>query len=329
MIRAKTNLINGGIKAAILALLATGSVTLAHAEDGASQVEHCSRALGTIAVSEPQGPGYSQLSSYGLGSPVAVLRMMIQQSGCFTVVERGAALNNIQQERALQQNGELQGGSNMGKGQMQAADFVMTPSVQFAQNSGGVGGALSRWGGGGILGVVGGIAGGLKFKEAQTSLTIADVRSSIQVAAAEGTAKKTDFSVSGWSWGGASYGNLGGYTDTPEGKVVAASLLDNYNKIVLAIRDQPNLVRNANSATVANTGTAAQTGAPINAGDLLRPRINNVRIFAEPKASSKVVATLNKGDEMVASGEDRDGFVKVDASSVNGGWVQKTLVTNH
>lgn len=204
-----------------------------HAQDTSSRVERCDRPLGTIAVSEYRGGSTAALQSYGLGSPVALLRIMIQQSNCFQVVERGAAMANLQEERALAAGGDMLSGSNVGKGQLQAADFVMTPSVQFAaNNTGGIGGAISDYGGrllGGLGRVAGGIAGNMKFKEAQTSLLIADVRSGIQVAAEEGVATKTDFGISGWSWGGGDYSRLGGYTNTPEGKMVAASLLDNYN----------------------------------------------------------------------------------------------------
>ena len=86
---------------------------------------------------------------------------------------------------------EMRQDSNIGKGQMQAADFVMTPNVQVGANtSGGIGGFL-----GGKLGVLGAIAGGLKFKDASTSLLLADVRSSIQVAAAEATMTKSVIAV--------------------------------------------------------------------------------------------------------------------------------------
>ena len=62
-------------------------------------------------------------------------------------------------------------------------------------NAGGVGGAI-----GGLLGgrggaALGAIAGGLKFKEAQTSMLLVDSRSGIQVAAAEGSAQQTDFAL--------------------------------------------------------------------------------------------------------------------------------------
>ena len=216
--------------AAALPLLVAGSAIAAPTPS----IEKCSRKLGVLAVTEPNG-GWGYLSSYQLGSPAQLIRMMVQDSGCFDVVERGVAMANIREERSLAEAGEMRGESNIGKGQMQAADFVMTPAVQIAaNNTGGVGGALA----GGVLSHfgLGGITGGLKFKEASTSLIIADVRSSLQVAAAEGKATKTDFDIGGWGWTGAAFGAANGYTNTPEGKVIAASLLDNWNNIV---RDHP------------------------------------------------------------------------------------------
>ena len=59
------------------------------------------------------------LSRYNLRSPVGLIRMMIQQSNCFIVVERGVGMQNMMQERALAASGgELRQDSNMGGGQM-------------------------------------------------------------------------------------------------------------------------------------------------------------------------------------------------------------------
>lgn len=313
----------------LLAVLLAASTGI-HAQDTASTVERCERPLGTIAVSEHQGASSTELHSYGLGSPVSLLRIMIQQSGCFTVVERGAAMRNLQEERALAASGDMQSGSNIGKGQLQAADFVMTPGVQFtAGNTGGVGGALSSYGSrflGGLGGVIGGIAGNLKFREAQTSLLIADVRSGIQVAAAEGVATKTDFGIRGWNWGGAGYTSLGGYTNTPEGKMVAASLLDNYNKIVHTVRGQPSLIRTSSGASAVNAKASLRAGTPVGEGAIVFARLSSVKVYSEPKASSKVLGTLKRSDEAIATGEERDGFIRVESDGVSGGWVQRTLV---
>jgi hypothetical protein len=204
---------------------------------------------------------------------------------------------------------------------MQAADFVMTPDVQIpAQTTGGVGGALL-----GRLGGLGALAGGLKFREANTSLLLSDVRSSIQIAAAEGKASKTEFSVGGWGVGGGALGALGGYTSTPEGKMVAASLLDNYNKIVVSIRDQPRLIKPTSQAGDVNAAASTRAEAPQQAGQMMQAKIANVKVYADPSRESRVVATLARTDELVATGETKNGFVRVDAANFSG-WVQRTLV---
>jgi hypothetical protein len=303
------------LAACCLGLAAVGAL----AQETSSQVEKCSQKLGVMAVVEPQ-TGWQHLSQYGLGSPSALLRMMVQQSGCFDVVERGVAMQNLQQERALASGGDLRSESNVGKGQMQAADFVMTPNVQVAASTtGGIGGALL----GKLGGNFGAIVGGLKFKEATTSLLVADVRSSIQVASAEGKATKTDFGIGGWGFGVP--GGLGGYTNTAEGKMVAASLLDNYNNIVKSIRDQPQLIKASSASGDANAAASTRAEAPQTPGSMLGAKIANVKVYSSPSRDSKVVATLQRSDELVATGEVKNGFLMVDSANFSG-WVQRSLL---
>ncbi len=305
-----------------------GSAGTQGSGDAADDLERCPKPMGAMAVVEPQDYIMTALSRYNLGSPVGLIRMMIQQSNCFIVVERGMAMQNMMQERALAEGGQMRQGSNMGGGQMVAADFILTPSVVFSEgNSGGVGGAL-----GGLLGgrggaVLGAVAGGLKFKEAQTSMLVADARSGVQVAAAEGSAKKADFRLGGLLVGGGAGGALGGYTNTNEGKVIAASFADNYNGIVRAVRNDPSLQRDVGTlAQEAAAGGKTKAGDVFNEGDVLYPKIANVKILSGPADSAKAVGTLAKGSEMIYMGEEQDGFLKVETGS-GGGWVKKILVT--
>jgi curli biogenesis system outer membrane secretion channel CsgG len=214
---------------------ATGGAGGATSEGASSQLERCDESFGTMAVVEDQGaPWYGDLAQYKLGSTVPVLRMMVQQSNCFVVVERGRAMSNMMQERTLEQSGELREGSSFGKGQMVAADYTMSPSITFSKKgTGGVGGAL-----GGVFGrVAGAVAGGLKSNEASTTLLLIDNHSGVQLAAAEGSAKNFDFAIGGGIFGGGAGGALGGYTDTPEGKILTAAFMDSYNKLVRAVRN--------------------------------------------------------------------------------------------
>ncbi len=305
-----------------------GSAGPSGAIGAASDLERCDKPMGALAVVEPQSHVLSMLSRYRLGSPSGLIRLMVQQSNCFLVVERGVGMQNMMQERALDKSGELRQGSNMGGGQMAAADFVMTPAVVFSEdNAGGVGAAVG--GLGGHLGTAGRIfgaaAGGLKFKEAQTSMLLADARSGIQVAAAEGNASKADFRLGGLFGVAGVAGALGGYSHTNEGKMIAASLADNYNGIVHAVRANPSLQREV-GALNEEAGKRVKAGDVFNEGDVLRPKIGNVKILAQPSEAAPAVGTLAKNEELIFMGREQDGFVSVETSK-GAGWVKKVLVT--
>jgi hypothetical protein len=298
------------------------------AQNASVQLEKCDAPKGTLAVVEPQSHILSGLSRYGLNSPVGLIRMMVQQSNCFQIVERGVGMQNMMQERALAAGGEMQGGQNIGKGQMVAADFIVTPSVVFSENNaGGVGGAvgglLGRFGGAGA--VVGALAGGLKFKEAQTSMLLADTRSGIQVAAAEGSAKQTDWGLGGTIFGGGGGAALGAYTNTNEGKVITASFLDNWNNIVRSVRSSPSLIQaKAGPASLANAAGSVEANAA-NAGDVMVAKIAGVKVLKAPADSAGVLMSLTRTDEVLYLGEEKNGFVKV-TSSQGDGWIKKVLV---
>ncbi len=215
--------------------VATGSAGGATGKNVNAQLEHCDKALGTLAiVEESNQPWYQQFTAeYRTSSTVPLLRLIVQQSNCFVVVERGQAFNNMQTERALMQSGELRKTSNLGKGQMVAADYTATPSVSFSANgTGGIGALL-----GGRLGAVGSLIGGsLKSNEASTMLILTDNRSGIQLSAAEGSAKNWDFGAMGAFFnGGGAAGSA--FSKTPQGKVLTAAFMDSYNQMVRALRD--------------------------------------------------------------------------------------------
>ena len=307
---------------------AQGSAGPQGAQNANAQLEKCDAPKGTLAVVEAQSQVIASLGRYGLQSPTGLIRMIVQQSNCFQIVERGVAMQNMMQERALAAGGQMQSDQNIGKGQMVAADFIVTPSVVFSENNaGGVGGALGgllgRFGGAGA--VVGAVAGGLKFKEAQTSMLLADTRSGIQVAAAEGSAKQTDFNLGGAVFGGGGGAALGGYTNTNEGKVITASFLDNWNNIVRAIRNNPSLIQaKAGVASQANSAGSVQAGAA-NEGDVMMAKIAGVKVLRSPADSAGVLMALSKTDEVLYLGEEKNGFVKV-TSPQGDGWVKKVLL---
>jgi len=293
---------------------------------GDQGLEHCDKPMGAAAVVEPQSEVLVALQRYNLSSPVGLIRLMIQQSNCFIVVERGAGMRNIIQERQLASAGQLRENSNIGEGQMVVADFVLTPSVVFSENNaGGVGGAV-----GGLFGrkvaAVSAVAGGLKFKEAQTSMLLADARSGVQVSAAEGSTKKADLHLGGALFGGGVGVAAGGYGNTNEGKIIAAAFMDNYNKVVGVVRNDPSLQRSVGTLKQeAAAGGAKKAGAVYSEGDVLTPKIANVRLLAQPDETAKALATLARGDELVVIGAEKDGYVNVQGAAASG-WVKMVLV---
>ena len=214
---------------------ATGSAGGANAQNANPGLERCSASLGTLAIYEDRTePWYHYLTrDLRLPSTVPVLRLLAQQSNCFVVVERGKAMNQMMEERALMQSGEMRSGSNFGKGQMVAADYTMTPSITFSANDTSGGGAVV----GGLFGsVAGAVAGGFKTSDASTMLTLIENRSGVQLAAAEGSARNTDFSLLGGMFGSHVGGAAGAYGRTPEGKVIVAAFTDSMNNIIRAVK---------------------------------------------------------------------------------------------
>ena len=295
-----------------------------------SALEQCDKAMGAMAVIEPQDFVISALLEYDMQSPVGVVRMMIQQSNCFIVVERGQGMNNMMQERALMEAGQLRENSNVGGGQIVSADFLLRPEVVFSESDagalgGGVGAAL-----GGLFGpagsLIGGLVGGLRFKEAQTSMLVSDARSGVQVASATGSSKKADLALGGLLIGGSGGAGLGGYGNTNEGKIIVASLMDNYNHIVRTVRGQPSLQRDVGTlAQEAAAGGSKKAGAVFAEGDVLYPKIDNVKLLSDSSASAEQLGALKKSDGMIYMGEENAGFIRVETSD-GGGWVKKILV---
>jgi curli biogenesis system outer membrane secretion channel CsgG len=173
-----------------------------------------------------------------------VLRVFIRQSGCFTMVNRGGAMENRAMERALADQGELQEGSNLGRGQVKAADYFIQPDIVSAnKNSGGnnIGGAL----GGFLGGTFGAIAGGInvKKKEANVTLTVVNARTTVEEALTEGYARKSDIGFgggggAGW-WGGFAAVGGSGYQNTEIGQVIVLAYLDAYTKLVSQLGGLP------------------------------------------------------------------------------------------
>jgi hypothetical protein len=295
----------GGIGA-----VAAGFVTTsAYAEETTRpEIPRCAKSLGAITIVDGDRQGWTV---YDLQSPQKLLKLYVQKSGCFTLVDRGAGFDAAQRERDLEKQGDLQRRSNVGGGQVRAADYVLVAEVVAADRDtggSGVGGII-----GGIVGgpVGGAIGGGLRTRdlEAQAILSVTDVRTSETKAVEEGRAKKTDVSFAlgagGGGWGG--WGGVvgGGYENTPIGQVVSLAFLEAYARLVNNLGGLP---------------ADAKAAAPERSYQAMRA--TKMRKFPDPGAT--VVRSLEPGMRVFPLGEKDGAWWKVEDENGNQGWVKNT-----
>ncbi|HRN62160.1 MAG TPA: CsgG/HfaB family protein [Luteimonas sp.] len=279
-------------------------------QEQTAQIPVCVKPLGSISVLEPED-GVHWWTGQQLPAPSRLIKVFVNRSRCFTLVDRGAGLDAAMRERDLGSAGELRNRSNVGKGQIKAADYVMVPDLVGA-NSNASGNSM-----GGLLGgLIGGRAGALvsglnmRSKTADVVLTVTDVRSSEQVAMSEGSAKKTDI---GWGAGGGLFGGsglgaagVGGYANTEIGQVITLAYLQAYTDLVAQLGGLPD------NASAANAQQAVTVTKP-------------ARLFKGPDGKG-VVRELEVGMMLYPTGA-KDGMMwEVEDELGNSGWVSSSLL---
>lgn len=214
-----------------------------NAQGAHASLERCNQPLGTVTLDESNVPSQNYHAWWGrnVNSTIPMFRLLAAQSGCFALVERGAAFEILERERQLSKSGQLQTGSNIGDGQLVAADYVLRPEIIVSDsNAGGIGGTIGGLVGdafGPLGGVIGSVGADINVSDAQTLIYIIDVRSGVQKGIAEGSARTTDFGGRlGLLTGLPGWGSVRGYTSTAQGKVVTASYLDAFNGLVVQLR---------------------------------------------------------------------------------------------
>jgi len=140
----------------------------------------------------------------------------------------------------------------------------------------------------------------------------------------QGKARKADWGLGGLGVNESAGAALGAYSNTNEGKVVAASFVDNFNKIVEYVRSDTTMRRRSSAAADAS-GTAADSGPSYREGDVVSTKIANVKLLADPSETAKMLGSLPKGEDMVVLGKKQDGFLFVQTPNASG-WVKALLV---
>jgi curli biogenesis system outer membrane secretion channel CsgG len=294
---------------AVLGLTATGPAFAQAKASKAQQTQdqmmanlpHCQAKLGTISVVNGDDP--SGWTNNSLAAPQKLLKVIIQKSGCFSLVDRGAGMDAAAREREIGSSMGLQKGSNVGKGQIKAADFVLVAEV---------GSADSNTGGGGAAGLLGGIVGGragaivggfrTKKSEADVVLSLTDVRTS-ESNSFEGHAAKNDLS---WgAGGGIGFGGAvgGGYEDTDIGKIVTQAFIVSYAE----------MVNNLGGIDIGGKEAAPSRSFTVQTATTLR---------SAPNPTGKVMRALPVGLTVYPTGNKDGMYWEVADDNDNVGWVK-------
>ena len=276
------------------------------------ELPHCDRPLGRAAIQEPANRWWEGL---GLSNPESLLKLFALKSGCLRIVDRNAGLAMRNQESGLNASGDLQRGSNLGRGQVAAADYFIIPDIAGSNRNSG-GNNIGAVAGSFLPGGFGALAGGLRIKksEAHTLLTLEDARTTEQLYVAEGAAQKSDISFAagggGGGWGGFLGAAGGGYSDTEIGKVIGAAYFNAFVDLVHYMQNQ-------------------QPGAQAAAAPMAGQRTTALaRVHALPSPTAKVVYTLQPGAAVYPTGQRNGIWMEVDDENGNRGWIPSTLATS-
>ena len=274
-----------------------------------AEIPICSHKIGSLAVHEPDNHWWEGL---GLASPEAVIKVLVMKSQCFTLLDRGRGFEAAQQERALASGGDLRPGSNIGRGQVMAADYVLVPDLVSKNSNAGntnIGGLLGGFVGGGAGAIISGI--NVSKKTAAVVLTITDGRSTAQVAMTEGHSSKTDvgFGVAGgWgSWGGFGGVGVSSYTNTEIGQVVILAYIDAYTQMVSQLGG---ISDNASADNSRQAVTMVKPG----------------HMYKGPSPKSGIVRSLSAGMMLYPDGNKDGIWWEVSDELGNKGWVSSLLV---
>lgn len=314
---------SGGAALAALAMTATSMPATAQINSKAgksaestraqqtAQLPVCAKPIGTLSLSPPENEN-RWWTDLGLSSPESLIRVYVQQSKCFRLVNRSnRGMAAMQNERALGSSGELRRGGTIGKGQMVQSDFTLIPDIVSRNNNKGglnVGGLV----GGFLGGTVGSLVGGLNIKKrsANVVLNVVNNKSSEEYVS-EGQSKKSDLGWGGaggiFSGGGLAAGGASGYDNTEMGQVVALAYLDAYTKLVNDLGGV--------QSTIA--GPQAERAVVMkNAG----------RMFTSASLKSKVVKTLDAGSMLYPTGNKQSGLWEVEDELGAKGWVAEVAI---
>ena len=282
------------IKAAC-ALALVGAASPAAASEKEVQLTKCEASAGTIAITDGDHQGWTQLK---LSSPRGMLGALIEQSGCFT-------LHNAASGRPADFLMSAIAGSKEEVDQsMNVAKGALTEGLV---RSGAAGQLLTKVPmGGALLQAFGGFGG--KKKTFLAGLRIMSPSTGQTLITGTGESRKSFIKVMDTgSWGGvAGTGDMGGYSSSSDGKMLIGAFIQAYNGLVEQ-RGALSASRSAPAAPAAATGYIVAV---------------DTKLWGSPAAAGNPLRALRAATSLTPTGAAREGlFVQVTDGYGTKGWV--------
>ncbi len=164
-----------------------------------------------------------------------------------------------------------------------------------------------------MFGPIGGLVGSIRSKklEANTVLSVTNVRTTETITTVEGYAAKNDigFGGGGGFFAGVGVGAVGGgYDNTDIGRIVTLAFIDAYSKLVIEL------------GGVQPGGVGTAEAAPIKSFTALAP----IALRQTALASGSVIRTLPAGSTVFPTGKKDGLWWEVADENDNVGWVINT-----
>lgn len=319
--------------------------------------QQCIEPVGSVSIVEPEQAYW--LSH--LPSPTRILRKVIDDSKCFTIVDRGLGFNAVQRERDLALAGQLNNAESINRSKLRGADYVLVPGI-IIENANAGGNSIQLAGEANDL--VGNAAQGSfnyesKDKKAEVILTLMDVRSAEQVLSIVGEAKVSDkqysFLLLGQSAQAKGQAGIGGWGNTGMDEVLRDAYADAYKRMIAEIGNK-NLISRLDKNSGEVSGNAEKVVKTSIMGHLVNQQLaanekmmenrkkwgeklfgkqdaeqtdgrftltRLANLYQQADIESSVIVELKKGIQVYTLGEEQNNMLKVQNELGKTGWIAK------
>lgn len=323
-----------------------------------SGTNECIQPVGSVSIVDPEQEYWVS----NLPSPTRILRKVIDDSKCFTIVDRGMGFSALQRERELASAGDLTNSKSIAQSKIRGADYILVPGIVI-ENANAGGNAINLAGGAGDL--VGNSAEGSlsyksKMKKAEVILTLMDVRSSEQMLSMTGEAKVSDkqfsFLFAGKTQQAQGSGGVSSWGNTGMDEVLRDAYEDAYKRMIAEIGNK-NLISRLDKKSGEILGNTKNTEKKSFLDHLANPKteaiekrrekakqlvsglfgkdeneqqadqiftlIRLAQLYQQPDVESSIVIELKKGRNVYSLGKEENNMIKVQDELGKMGWISK------